>query len=354
MSARSGPRSNQRLGPRAGAGQPDRRHRVSEFLAAARHLAHVARVAPARPGQDRDLVVGVRRQGGAAGSQARRSAWPGCAASARPAPSSRTTWTIGRNAPRPAAASCPGRCRSTTRWASATSASTRRSAPGPAIPASARATTAQFYRRWAEVMDGRDWGDWRAATASARRAMRNEDLITDPRGRAVPLSRGAAARRPAVSRLARIVHRRCPLLDGRPDQPLPANQQGDRDPRSRPLCRGRHRRRGRAGDPRRDQGDADRPGRAARHRHGLGGRPAVAHPPPDHQYRGRARRHRRAKSRSTAISSSIAAAARPSRISMSAAGRMCCAGSTAPGRSPSRRLVLDQNVLTAKNVSMFF
>jgi 3-phenylpropionate/trans-cinnamate dioxygenase alpha subunit len=64
----------------------------------------------------------------------------GLVASARPEPLSRTTSTIGRNARRPAAASWRGACRSTIRWASGTSASMPPSAPGPAIPASARAT----------------------------------------------------------------------------------------------------------------------------------------------------------------------------------------------------------------------
>ena len=58
-------------------GQPDRRHGVPELLDAARHLAHVPRLAPARSRQDRGLVVGLRRQGRAAARSRRRCAWPG-------------------------------------------------------------------------------------------------------------------------------------------------------------------------------------------------------------------------------------------------------------------------------------
>ena len=76
--------------------------------------------------------------GGQAGDPPGRAS----AASARPARSSRTTWTTGRNAPRPAAAWCRGGCRSTTGWGSGTTASIRRSAPGSATIGSAKATIA--------------------------------------------------------------------------------------------------------------------------------------------------------------------------------------------------------------------
>jgi phenylpropionate dioxygenase-like ring-hydroxylating dioxygenase large terminal subunit len=72
----------------------------------------------------------------------RRCGSPGSAGSAHPARSSRTTWTIGRNAPAPAAAACRAASASTTGWASATTAMTRGSAPGPARSASAKAITA--------------------------------------------------------------------------------------------------------------------------------------------------------------------------------------------------------------------
>ena len=77
MSGRSAAEVRQRLGPRAGLINPIVGTVFPEFLAAARHLAHLPRLAAARPRKDRGLVVGVRRQGGAAGGQARRSAWPG-------------------------------------------------------------------------------------------------------------------------------------------------------------------------------------------------------------------------------------------------------------------------------------
>ena len=91
--------------------KPDRRHGVPELLDAARHLAHLARLASARPRQDRSVGLGLYRQGGPGRRSRRRSAWPAREASARPAPSSRTTWTIGRGAPRPGAASWPGAMR---------------------------------------------------------------------------------------------------------------------------------------------------------------------------------------------------------------------------------------------------
>jgi 3-phenylpropionate/trans-cinnamate dioxygenase subunit alpha len=61
-------------GVAGGSGQPNRGHCVPQLLAAARDLTYIARVASARRGEDRDLVVGVRRQSRAAGSKERVSA----------------------------------------------------------------------------------------------------------------------------------------------------------------------------------------------------------------------------------------------------------------------------------------
>ena len=109
-------------------------------------------------------------------------------------------------------------------------------------------------------------------------------------------------------------------------QPLPEDQQVDRDPRSGALCRRGFGGRGRIRGPRRGQ---SQPSRAA----SRGSIPV---------WRGPRTRHRapaifcrisrcpraalRTKSKSAAISSSTKTAPRPSRIFMSAPAAMCCAG----------------------------
>ena len=97
--------ATQRLGP-AGRSWSTRSSapcfRISRCCAAPRgRCACGTRAAPTRPRSGRGSSSTRRRRPRSRG----RSGWPACAASARAAPSSRTTWTIGRNAPRPAAAS---------------------------------------------------------------------------------------------------------------------------------------------------------------------------------------------------------------------------------------------------------
>ncbi len=88
--------------------QPGRRHGVSEPVDPAPDLAHACasgiRVVPTRPNAG-PLSIRTRRR---RPKSRRRSASPGPGCSDLAARSSRTTWTIGRAAPRPAAASSRG------------------------------------------------------------------------------------------------------------------------------------------------------------------------------------------------------------------------------------------------------
>ena len=141
-------------------------------------------------------------------------------------------------------------------------------------------------------------------------------------------------------------------------QPLRAVEQVDRDPRSRPDMSRRTRRvrtRSRSSTrPRRAWPGASRgwrpawPGPRTRPR-------APATLSPTSKWR-RAAHPRKSppNSKSTATSSSTRAGRRPSRIFMSAPAATSCAGSAASGRSPTAELTLDQNVLLAKNISIFF
>lgn len=83
----------------------------------------------------------------------------------------------------------------------------------------------------------------------------------------------------------------------------------------------------------------------------LGGGPAIADAAPDRQYRGCAGRVR--PRGDGAIASSTAAAERGNRISISGRGRTGC-DVDGGWKIARRRLVLDQNVLTAKKLSIFF
>ena len=53
------------------------------------------------------------------------------------------------------------------------------------------------------------------------------------------------------------------------------------------------------------------------------------------------------------ISSSTARAWKPTRICSSASGKTFCAASTAAFKIAKRTIILDQAVLTAKNISVF-
>ena len=88
-----------------------------------------------------------------------------------------------------------------------------------------------------------------------------------------------------------LSHRRCPLPDGQPRQPLSRSSKAIAILDPERYSRGGPRP-GRTNwrSSTKTQATLAAPRRPARHRHGLGGRPAVAHPAPDHQYRGRARR----------------------------------------------------------------
>ena len=158
MSARSAPRSNKRLGPRAELINPIVGTVFPNFSMLRGTSRTLPRLAAARPGQDRDLVLGVCRQGGAR----RRSRSVPARRRARVQPvrhvrAGRHGQLAGMH-PAPAAASCRGGCRSTTRWGSGTSASMRRSAPGPAITRFSESNHRQFYNRWAELMAAEQLG----------------------------------------------------------------------------------------------------------------------------------------------------------------------------------------------------
>ena len=63
------PEVEERLGTPLGSDQPDRRHCLPQFFDAPRYLAHIPRMASARPRQDRGVVMGLHRQGGPAARQ---------------------------------------------------------------------------------------------------------------------------------------------------------------------------------------------------------------------------------------------------------------------------------------------
>ncbi len=63
------PRGREAARTALGSGQPDRRHGFPQFFDAPRHLAHVPRLAPARPRQDRGVVMGLHRQSRATARQ---------------------------------------------------------------------------------------------------------------------------------------------------------------------------------------------------------------------------------------------------------------------------------------------
>ena len=108
-STRSVPRSRRASGhaPRGSTHSSAPCSRISRCCAPPRApSAPGTRAAPARPRSGRGYSSTRRRPI----TSKRRFGWPACAASARRARLSRTTWTIGRNARRPAAASCLAAC----------------------------------------------------------------------------------------------------------------------------------------------------------------------------------------------------------------------------------------------------
>ena len=86
-----------------------------------------------------------------------------------------------------------------------------------------------------------------------------------------------------------------------------------------------------------DKADARPARRPAGYRHGLGRGPAVAHAPPDHQYRGGARRRGVGGQGLLEFHGLPEPGGDRAGYSMSVPGGMCCGGSPAPGRSPAAR-----------------
>ena len=87
--------------------EPGGGHRVPQLLAIAGQFPCLPRLAPQGAGQGGNLVVGLRRRGRATRGEGGRPQERHLGVSAPRAPSSRTIWTTGRNAPRPAGASWP-------------------------------------------------------------------------------------------------------------------------------------------------------------------------------------------------------------------------------------------------------
>ena len=112
-------------------------------------------------------------------------------------------------------------------------------------------------------------------------------------------------------------------------------------------------RRGRAWSVRRGHQDADGARGTARYRHGVGGRPAVADTARDHQYRDRARC---LGPELTVHSNFIVYRSRGETEQDFYVGAREDRLRRVDGawKIANRRMVLDQNVLTAKNLSIFF
>jgi hypothetical protein len=129
-------------------------------------------------------------------------------------------------------------------------------------------------------------------------------------------------------------------------------EQGHRDPRSRLLGRGGPGRRRRTGHPRREHADAQRAGRAVGG-HGLGAAPSIAHPPLARQYRDRARRC----TYELEVNSNLIVYRSRSQTEQDfyvGVRRDVLRVVDSVWKIARRKLILDHNVLLAKNVGIFF